>query len=160
MREIWYFSWIFFVTGPFRGYQKCLRLWPWLWRLNYFDKNFNLVNKFSTMCARALIFCTSIFDKAFPFVPTFVLPLMLEFDLFSEKINLASYFWTVSARVLTFHMSIPCDKIFPCITNILPCDVDPGIWPTFLKTLTLLITFQQWVSFFSYFTWKRSFCLY
>ena len=26
----------------------------------------------------------------------------------------------------------------------LPCDLDLGVWPIFLKTLTLLITFEQW----------------
>ena len=34
----------------------------------------------------------------------------------------------------------------------LPCDLDHGVWPIFLKTLTLLITFEQWVLELWYFT--------
>ena len=35
----------------------------------------------------------------------------------------------------------------------LPCDLDLVVWPIFLKTLTLLITFEQWVLELWYFTW-------
>ena len=47
------------------------------------------------------------------------------------------------ARDLIFHTSIPCDRTFPWVPfffTLLP-------WPCFtyhLKTLTLLITFEQW----------------
>ena len=34
----------------------------------------------------------------------------------------------------------------------LPCDLDFGVWPIFLKTLTLLKTFEQWVLELWYFT--------
>ena len=33
--------------------------------------------------------------------------------LVEKNFNLANNLWTVSARALIFHMSIPCDKIFP-----------------------------------------------
>ena len=43
-----------------------------------------------------------------------------------------------------------------------PCDLDLGVWPIFLKTLTLLKTFEQWVLELWYFTWVsvviRPFC--
>ena len=46
----------------------------------------------------------------------------------------------------------------------LPCNLDLGVWLTFLKTLTLLITFEQWVIEIWYFTWVflviRPFCGY
>ena len=69
--------------------------------------------------------------------------------------NLANNFWTVwtvSARALIFHMSISCDKTFPWA----PLFFTQWPWPWslthFLKTLTLLITFEQWVLELWYFT--------
>ena len=61
------------------------------------------------------------------------------------KSFLTNSFWTVSDRALIFHMSISCDKTFPCV----PLCFNLWPWPWslthFLKTLTLLITFEQWV---------------
>ena len=37
----------------------------------------------------------------------------------SENFNLADNIWTVSDRTLIFHMSIPCDKIFLLVLNLL-----------------------------------------
>ena len=70
--------------------------------------------------------------------------LTLEFDPFFENFNLANNFLTMSAKALIFHMSFPCDKTFPWV----PLFFFP-LWPWtrslthFLKTLTLLITFEQ-----------------
>ena len=67
--------------------------------------------------------------------------------------NLANNFWTVNARALIFHMSIPCDKTFlwvPLFWTLWPW---PWSMTHFLKTLTLLITFEQWVLELWYFTW-------
>ena len=38
--------------------------------------------------------------------------------------NLANNFWTVSARALIFHMSIPCDKTFLLVLNLLTLTFD------------------------------------
>ena len=67
--------------------------------------------------------------------------------------NLAYNFWTAYARALIFHMSIPCDKTFQWYYYFLPCGLDLGVWPNFLKTLILLISFEQWVLRLWYFTW-------
>ena len=65
--------------------------------------------------------------------------------------NLAYNLWTVSARALIFHMNIPCDKTFLCV----PLFFTLWPWPLtlFLKTLTLLITCEQWVIELWYFKW-------
>ena len=67
--------------------------------------------------------------------------------------NLANNFWTLNARALIFHMSIPCDKTFPWV----PLFMTRWPWPWslthFLKFLTLVITFEQWVLEIWYFTW-------
>ena len=66
--------------------------------------------------------------------------------------NLDENFWTVSARALIFYINIPCNKTFPWVPLFfLPCDLDIGVWPIFLKTLTLLIPFEQWLLVFWYF---------
>ena len=36
--ELWYFTWVFLMVRPFRGY-LFLPLWPWPWSLTYFLKN-------------------------------------------------------------------------------------------------------------------------
>ena len=69
------------------------------------------------------------------------------------KFNLASNFWTVSARTLIFHMSIPCDKTFPWVSLFITLWPWPWSLTNFLKTLTLLWIFEQWVLEFWYFTW-------
>ena len=78
--------------------------------------------------------------------------------------NLANNFWTVSARALIFHMSIPCDKTFPWIPLFFTLWPWPWSLTYFCKTLTLLITFEQWVLELWYFTWVflviRPFCWY
>ena len=71
--------------------------------------------------------------------------LTLEFDPFFEIFNLANNFWSVSARALIFHMSIPCDKTFQWVPIFFTLWPWPWSLTHFLKTLTLLITFEQWV---------------
>ena len=34
--ELWYFTWIFPVVRPFRGYHIFITLWPWPWSLTHF----------------------------------------------------------------------------------------------------------------------------
>ena len=70
--------------------------------------------------------------------------LTCDLDPFFKNFNLANNFWTVSARALIFHMSIPCDKTIVFY---------PVTMTHFWKTLTLLITFEQWVLEPWYFTW-------
>ena len=67
--------------------------------------------------------------------------------------NLAYNFWTVSARALIFHMSIPCDKTFSWVPLFFTLWPSPWSLTHFLKILTLLITFEQWVLELWYFTW-------
>ena len=54
---------------------------------------------------------------------------------------------------LIFHMSIPCDKNFPWVRLFLTLWPWPGSLTHYLKTLTLPITFEQWVLELWYFTW-------
>ena len=67
--------------------------------------------------------------------------------------NIAYNFWTVCARALIFHISFHVIIPFRGYHYFLPCDLDLGVWPIFLKTLTLLITFEQWELELWYFTW-------
>ena len=117
--------------------------------------NFNLANNFWTMSARALIFhmnipCDRPFRGYHYFWPC---ALTLEFDRFFENFNLAYNFWTVSAKALIFHMNIPCDKNFSWVPLFFTLWPWPWSLTQFLKTLTLLITFKQWVLELWYFTW-------
>ena len=118
-----------------------------------FFENFYLANYFWTVSARAWIFYMSIpCDKTFQWVP-FLLPCDIDFNPFFENFNLGNYFWTVSARAWIFYMSIPCDKTFQWVPLFFT--LWPWAWSLthFLKTFSLLITFEQWVLEFWYFTW-------
>ena len=96
----------------------------------------------------------------------YFLPFNLDFGVWPIfwKLYLAYNCWTVSARALIFHMSIPCDETFLWVPLFFT--LWSWLWSLthFLKTLTLLITFEQWVLEVWYFTWiplvKRSFCWY
>ena len=87
--------------------------------------------------------------------------LTLEFYLFLENFNLNYNFLTVNAGAWIFYINILCDETFlwapekkvnihTHVSNLWP-------WPRnltyFLKTFTLLITFQQWMLELWYFTW-------
>ena len=61
----------------------------------------------------------------------------LDLCSFFEIFNLAYYFWTVGARALIFHMSIPCDKTFSWVLNLLFLTFDQ------LKKDTLVITSEK-----------------
>ena len=84
--------------------------------------------------------------------------------ILSKNFNLANNFWTENARALIFHMSIPCDNTFPWVPLFFTLWPWPSSLTHFLKTLTLLITFEQWVLELWYFTWvffvMRPFCGY
>ena len=77
----------------------------------------------------------------------------LELDPFFENFNLLNNFWKVSARALIFYTSIPREETFLWV----PLSMTLWPWPWslihFLKTLTLVMTFEQWVLEFWYFTW-------
>ena len=66
--------------------------------------------------------------------------------------NLANNIWTVSARALIFHMNIPCDKTFSWVPLFFILWPWPCSLTKFLKTLTLIKTFEQWVLKLWYFT--------
>ena len=67
--------------------------------------------------------------------------------------NLDNNFWTVRARAFIFHMSISCDKTFPWVPLFFTMWPWPWSLTYFLKTLTLLIIFEQWLLDRWYFTW-------
>ena len=70
MLELWYFTWVYSVTRPFRGFQHRL---PWIWSLTFFSENVTLAINFWTVIAKALIFHVSITcDKTFLQIPTFL----------------------------------------------------------------------------------------
>ena len=118
--------------------------------------NFNLVYNFWTVSARALIFYLSIpCDKTFPW-EQLVLPCDLDLGVGPcfVSLNLANNLWTASDRALIFHISIPCDKTFPWVPLFFTLWPWPWILTYFLKTLTLLITFEQWeLELLSYCNW-------
>ena len=41
--ELWYFTWVFLVMGPFSGYHY---FWPWPWSLTHFLKSLTLLIAF------------------------------------------------------------------------------------------------------------------
>ena len=71
----------------------------------------------------------------------------LGFGTIFEDFNLANNIWTVSARALIFHMIFLVRR--PLFLTLWPWSLRNH----FLKTLTLLITFEQWVLELSYCTW-------
>ena len=46
-----------------------------------------------------------------------------------SNFNLANIFWKVSARALIFHMSIFCEKIFPCSNIFYPVNLTLEFYP-------------------------------
>ena len=78
--------------------------------------------------------------------------LTLEFDLLFENYNLANNFWTLSATALIFHMNISSGKtrLYQCFW---PYDLYLESFTYFLKTLNLLITFEQRELELLYFRW-------
>ena len=64
--------------------------------------------------------------------------------LFFENFNLPYNFWTVSLRAFIFHMNSSCDKTFSCLPWFLTLWPRPWSFTCFWKTLTFLITFEQW----------------
>ena len=136
--ELWYFTWIFPVIRPFHGYHFffhpltfTLEFDPffeqWMLELWYFTWIFPVVRLFRGYY--------------------YFLPCDLDHGVWHifENFNLSYNFLTVSVRVLIFHMSIPCDKTFPWLPLFFTLWPWLWVWPIFLKTLTLLITFEQWV---------------
>ena len=77
----------------------------------------------------------------------------LSFSLPLWSFYLANNIWTVTARALIFHMSFPCDETFPSVTLFFTLWAWPWSYTHFLKTLTLLILFEQRVLEFLCFTW-------
>ena len=76
----------------------------------------------------------------------FVTRTFWKYQMFSPcRRDLANRFWTVSARALIFHMGIHCDKIFPFIPTFLTLWHWTRSFAYFLKTLSMQITWQQWV---------------
>ena len=59
----------------------------------------------------------------------------------------------MSVRASIFQMSIPYDKTFPWVPTFFTLWPWPWSLTYFLKTLTLLITFEQWVLKLWYFKW-------
>ena len=102
MLELWYFTWVFLVIRPFRGYHY---FWPvtLTWSLTHF-LNCNLANNFWTVIRPFRGYYYSwhcAIDLGDPFF---------------ENFNLANNFWKVSAFL---HMSISCDKIFLLVSRYL-----------------------------------------
>ena len=70
--ELWYFTWIFPVIRPFRGYHYFDPVTLTL-EFDPFFENLNLAYNFWTVSARVFIFHLSIpCDKTFPWVPFFL----------------------------------------------------------------------------------------
>ena len=118
------------------------------------------VPNFFTMCPWTWIFKTLTLQIAFeqwvlrPFkLIFFVTRTFWKYQMFLPcRRDLANSFWSVSARALIFHMGIPCDKIFPCIPTFFTLWHWTRSFAYFLNKLSMLITWQQWVLGFSYFT--------
>ena len=125
--EIWYFTWIFPVMRPFRGYHYFWYFW--------------------TVRAIALIFHTDIpCDKTFSWVPLF-------FNLWHWPWRL-TYFLKTLTLIISFEQWVQELWYFTWIFPVIgPFHGYHYFWHYFLKTLTLLITFEQWDLEIWYFTW-------
>ena len=152
--ELWYFTCVSIVIRPFRGYHYFFS--PVIFTLEFYliFENLNPVQNFSTVSARALIFHMIIpCDMSFPWVSFFLYPVTLHFEFNPlKKLTLLITFGKVSTRTLKFHKSIPCDKTFPCEPYFFTLCPWPWSFTYFLKTFTLLITFEQWELEHWYFT--------
>ena len=151
IRHLFSFSRFLSFSGNYQGTNCTMTL-----EFGPFFENFNLANNFWTLSAWALIFHMIIpSDKTFCGYHYFW---HCDFDLgvwpiFFQNFNLANNFWTVSSRALIFHINIPCDKTFPWVPLFFTLWPWPWSLTSFLKTLTLQITFEQWVLDLSYCTW-------
>jgi hypothetical protein len=67
--------------------------------------------------------------------------------------NLGYNFQMVCTRMLIFHMSVSCDKIFSWVPKFLTMWPWPWCLTYLLKTLILAITFKRYVLGCWYFTW-------
>jgi hypothetical protein len=78
--------------------------------------------------------------------------LTLLFDPLIKNFNLGHNFQMVCTRMLIFHMSVSCDKIFLWVPKFLTLWPWPWCLTLLLKTLTLAITFKWYVFGCWYFT--------
>ena len=75
--------------------------------------------------------------------PTTLVVLSVTLSLCGQKnFNLGHNFWPVWGMNFIFHMYIPCEGPFHPYKKFWPSDIDCDLWPTYLKTLTLTITFE------------------
>ena len=143
--KLLYSIWFFLVIRPFRGFHffvPCdldLGVWP------TFLKTLTLIKTFEQRVLELWYFAW-VFLVIRPFCGYhYFLPCDLDLGVF-KNFNFAKNFWTVSATALILHMGIPCDKTFPWVPLFF---FNLWHWPWklthFLKNLTLLITFEQWV---------------
>jgi hypothetical protein len=130
-----------------------LTLWPLTSEFDLLFKNFNLGHNLWLVGDRAFIFHTCI-----PYGKTFFIwyhdldPLTFEFDKL-KNFNLVNNFWLVGARAFIFDMCTPYGKTFHLIPWPWPSDLWHWSLTYFLKTLSLVVTFDWWVVGVSYFTW-------
>ena len=133
------------MAKPFLEYQHLLpsdldlEVWPnW-----YFLKSLTLLISFKQWELETWFFtCLSYETKCLPGYQQFLpLTLTLEFDLLFENFHLACKFWTLSAVPEHWYFTWMFNE---CKLSWL-LDLDLGGWPFFMKTLTLHITFKQWV---------------
>ena len=151
----WNFKWAFFMPIVHRSvwklfswpepkailsvYDRCPQDWRsggilFLSCLSFCNSvwNFSFTNNFSTIpvSARALIITMSIlWDKTFLWVPIFftLWPWPWSLTYFLENFNLAKTF----EQLLYFTWVFFVTKLW--VPTFVPCDLDLGVWPTFLK---------------------------
>ena len=112
--ELWFFTWVFFLTRPLWRYQHFFTLWPWPCSLTYFLKVLIFSISFQ-MYARVLILLMNFAcDKIFLLVLN-LLTLIFDISFWNIKI--------MNIRPFTLHMSISYDKTFELVWRYL------SLWP-------------------------------
>ena len=103
------FSWI----------TKFFTLWPWPWRLTYFQKTLTLAIVSSPEeVGLSYNICTFLVTRHFHCKKKIDL-VTLTFDLLSKNFNLGHSFLTRRGRAFILHMCTPCHKTFPWIPKFL-----------------------------------------
>ena len=125
--ELWYFTLVFCnKTSPWVPLFSTL--WPWPWSFTHFMENFNLVNNFWTMSARALTFSHEYHMRQEISVSTNnfdLVTLTLVFDLLFENLLtllITMELWGLEHWYVTWVFLVT--EPFHGYQYFLPCDLD------------------------------------
>jgi hypothetical protein len=152
MLELSYFTCVFLLAIPFIWYHDFNPLIFDLGVWNFWRGPFWLSQSFSLYSNCALI-VISLYVHVSDRILDFYAPEIEDWGAYcfvqsvilssAKNFTLGNNFWIVSTRALIFHMSIPCDKTFPLVSNILT------LWP-WTWCLTYLLKTSIWAISFDW----------